>query len=77
MMKKDITYKWNDEAKEASQRIKEAIAEAPALVNLDFSRELVLYIFAFDLSYATILTQKNDDNNEVPISYMSLNLQGA
>lgn len=36
-----------------------------------------MYTFASNVSYATILTQKNDDGNEVPISYMSSNLQGV
>ena len=77
MMKKDVLYKWSDEAKKAFQRIKEAIVEAPALVSPDFDNEFLLYTFTSDVSYATILTQKNDKGNEVPISYMSSNLQGA
>jgi len=77
MMKKDVVYKWSDEAKKAFRRIKEAITKAPALVSPDFGKEFFLYIFASDVSYAAILTQKNNKANEVPICYMSSNLQGA
>eukprot|EP00253_Pinus_taeda_P020575 PITA_20575 len=35
-MKKDIVYKWSDEAKEAFRRIKEAITEAPALYETNY-----------------------------------------
>lgn len=76
MTKKDITYKWSIEAKEAFRRIREAVAKASALVNPDFDKGFFLYTFAFDLSHVAIITQKNDDDNEVPISYMSSNLQG-
>ena len=77
MLKKDVMYKWSDEAKEAFRCIKEAIAEAPALVSPDFNMEFFLYTFASDVSYAAILTQRNNKGNKVPISYMSSNLQGA
>jgi len=77
MMKKDIVYKWSDEAKKAFRRIKEAIAKAPALVSLDFGKDFFLYTFASNVSYATIPTQKKNKGNEFPISYMSSNLQGA
>ena len=76
-LSENITFKWSDEAKEAFRRIKEAIVEAPALVSPDFGKGFFLYTFASDLSYAAILTQKNDDGSEIPISYMSSNLQGA
>lgn len=76
MVKKDVVYKWNDEAKKSFQRIKEAIAEAPALVSPNFDEEFSLYTFSPDVSYVAILTQNNDDGNEVPISYMISNLQG-
>eukprot|EP00253_Pinus_taeda_P009104 PITA_09104 len=77
MMYKNVVYRWNNEAKKPFQQIKEAITEAPALVSPNFDKEFLLYTFASDVSYTAILTQKNDDVNEVPISYMSSNLQGV
>ena len=77
MMKKDTMYRWSDEANRSFQWIKEAIVEALALVSPNFDKEFLLYTFAFDISYATILTQENDSGNEVPVSYMRSNIQGA
>ena len=42
----------------------------------DFLREFILYTFATDTSYADVLTQKNQDGDEVPISFMSAGLDG-
>jgi hypothetical protein len=43
----------------------------------DFIRDFNLYTFAFDQSLAVVLTQKDNDKNEAPMSFMSTNLQGA
>ena len=43
----------------------------------DFKKYFILYTFSSDISYATILTQKNRQGGEVPISFMSSNLKGA
>jgi hypothetical protein len=43
----------------------------------EFSKDFFLYTFTFDQSLAAILTQKDDDNKEAPVSFMSTNLQGA
>jgi hypothetical protein len=43
----------------------------------DFNRDFFLYTFASDQSLAAVLTQKDDDNNEAPVSFMSTNLQGV
>jgi hypothetical protein len=56
--------------------IKEAIANAPSLMNPDFMREFILYMFVTDTSYVIVLTQKNQDGDEVPISFMSAGLDG-
>jgi hypothetical protein len=42
----------------------------------DFSQDFTLYTFASVRSYAAILTQKNAENNEVPIAFMSLTFKG-
>jgi hypothetical protein len=42
----------------------------------DFSQDFTLYTFASDRSYAAVLTQKNSENNEVPIAFMSSTFKG-
>ena len=46
-------------------------------MSLVFLKEFILYTFTIDISYATVLTQKNQDLDEVPISFMSAGLDGA
>jgi hypothetical protein len=43
----------------------------------EFLQDFTLYMFASDRSYASVLTQKNDENNEVPIAFMSSAFKGA
>jgi hypothetical protein len=43
----------------------------------DFSKDFTLYNFASDRSYATVLTQKNSEDNEVPVAFMSSAFKGA
>ena len=59
MIKKDNSFSWGDKENESFIRIREAIAEAPALVSPDFKKYFILYTFAADISYAVVLTQKN------------------
>jgi hypothetical protein len=51
--------------------------EAPSLRIIDFNKEFILYTFTSDTSYASILTQKNEEWDGVPISFMILNLEGV
>jgi hypothetical protein len=46
------------------------------LRTLEFSRDFFLYTFASNQSLAAVLTQKDDENNEGPVPFMSTNLQG-
>ena len=77
MIRKDVKFKWDDERESAFSNIKTAISQAPVLRSLDFNRYFFLYNFTSDQSLATVLTQKDDDNNEAPVSFMSTNLQGV
>jgi hypothetical protein len=77
MICKDVEFKWDDERKDAFSNIKTTISQPPVLQSSDFNRDFFLYTFASDQSLAAVLTQKDDDNNEAPVSFMSTNLQGV
>jgi hypothetical protein len=76
MIRKDIKFKWDDEQKYAFNNIKVAIYQAPMLRSPDFNRYFNLYTFASDQSLVVILTRKDDDSKEAPMSLMSTNIQG-
>ena len=71
MFKKDSNFKWTKERKEAFEKIKEAIAEAPTLRSPNFDNEFILYTYAFDHSIVVVLTQKNEYREEFTVSFMS------
>jgi hypothetical protein len=77
LIKKDVQYHWGPLESQAFDSIKKAIIDAPSLMSPDFSRDFTLYTFASDRSYVAILTQKNAENNEVPIAFMSSAFKGA
>ena len=77
MIKKYFNFKWTKERREAFENIKESIAEAPSLQIPNFDNEFILYTFSFDHSIVAVLTQKNEEEEECPISFMSTSLQGA
>ena len=56
MIKKYSIFKLKKERKEAFDRIKEAIAEAPTLQSPNFDKESILYTFAYDHSIVVVLT---------------------
>jgi hypothetical protein len=77
MIHKDVEFKWDDEWKRDFSNIKTAISQAPVLRNPNFSKNFFLYTFASDQSLVAVLTRKDDDHNEVSVSFMSTNLEGA
>ena len=77
MIKKNAMFQWNLLERESFNKIKQAIAEAPSLQSPDFGKDFILYNFATDSSLAAVRTQKDGNNDERPISFMSTGLQGA
>ena len=61
VIKKYFNFKWKKERREAFDKIKEALVEAPTLQSPNFDNECILYTFASDHSIATVLTQKNEE----------------
>ena len=56
MIKKNESFKWNPPEKEAFDKIKQAIVEAPSLQSPYFGKGFILYTFASDSSLMAILT---------------------
>jgi ribonuclease HI len=77
LIKKDTQYCWGPIENQAFNAIKKVIIEAPSLMSPNFSQDFTLYTFASNRSYAAVLTQKNSENNEVPITFMSSAFKGV
>jgi hypothetical protein len=77
LIKKDAQYHWGPLENQSFNAINNAIIDAPSLMSPNFSQDFTLYTFSSDYSYAAVLTQKNVENNKVPIAFMSSSFKGA
>jgi len=77
MIKKDLVFKWNKEENDSFYLIKIPIVEAPSLSSLNFMRDFILYTFASNLSLVIVFMQKDNNNEERPIYFLSIRQQGT
>jgi hypothetical protein len=76
MIRKDAEFKWDEGRRGSFNNTKTTISRARVLRRPEFSKDFFLYTFASDQSLVAVLTHKDDENNEAPISFMRTNLQG-
>ena len=55
LIKKHVPFRCSNEKKNAFIEIWKTIAESPALMSPDFSKDFILYTFATNFSYAAVL----------------------
>lgn len=75
MIKNEVVQRWEEREKNMFSHIKQAIVDAPALYNPYCSKDCFLYTFSYNTSLFDVITQKDDQNNEKPISFMRDSLQ--
>ena len=71
MLRKGHEIKWTAESRRSFKEIKQAISEAPVLVNPDFTKYFLVFSYASEHTIATVLLQKNNENMEQPIAFFS------
>jgi len=75
LLRKDVAFKWDDNNIESFEDIKEAIAIAPVLISPDYSHHFIIFSFASQDTIVGVLIQKNRDDYEQPIAFMSKTLK--
>lgn len=75
MLKKNTIFSWTKEAKNSFQAIKEALTTAPALMNLDFSKDFILYAYGGSEVIYAMLVQQSSEGLEQPITFFSKGLE--
>jgi hypothetical protein len=70
LLKKDVAFRWGNETNRSFEYIKNAISQAPILINPDFSRDFIIFSFASQDTIAGVLMQKDADNYEHPVAFM-------
>jgi len=73
LLKKYQNFEWTLEIQKAFTEVKQVITIVHVLISPNFD-EFILYCFASDETIASILTQKNQKQEEFPISYTSKTL---
>ena len=71
MMRKYCDIKWTIEAKKYFTDIKKEVTKAPILVSLDFSKDFIVFSFAYEHTIARVLLTKNQQNEEKYIALFS------
>ena len=75
MLKKDAEIKCIPEAKEYFEKIKQALIQAPVLINPNYSKEFLIFSFSSEDTIAFVLLQRNDQGYEQPISFFNKTLR--
>jgi hypothetical protein len=71
MLRKYCEVKWNLEARKYFETIKQALTEAPMLINPDYSKEFLTFSFTSEDIIVVVLLQRNDEGFEQPIAFFS------
>jgi hypothetical protein len=70
LLKKYREFKGDDQV-ELPLEDQDAISMAPVLVSPDYSRDFLVFSFASEETIVGVLLQKNENNQEQPIAFMS------
>lgn len=74
LLKKNVTFVWNDEAQIAFEKLKVAFTTSPVLAHPDSSRPYVVETDASDFALAAILSQYDDLKVLRPVAFHSRQL---
>ena len=74
LLKKDRSFSWTDDVKNAFAGINKEISSTPVLVKPNFEKEFTIYTNSIEEAVYAILMQNDDQGNEKPVAYMSQSL---
>ena len=72
--KKGIPFKWNEEAEQSFQQIKELIIREPILQNFDPDKETFIETDSSDYAIGAALYQKDPEGRKHPVAFISKKL---
>jgi hypothetical protein len=77
LLNKDTVFRWDDKAIKSFEDIKNSISQAPFLISLDYSRDLIIFSFSSQDTIAGVLLQKDVDDHEQPIAFRRKSLRDS
>jgi len=70
ILKKDVKFEWTDEGMKTFKSIKDSIGRSLVLISHNYSKDFQVFSFAPEDTITGVLLQKNDEGQEIPISFM-------
>jgi len=74
LLKKDVKFVWDEKCQKIFENIKQYLLNPPILVLMNFKKQAYLYISTTLYTLGAMLCQKDDDNKEIIINYLSKTL---
>jgi len=71
LMKKGLSFIWDDACQQAFEETKEYLTHSPVLVASISEKSFLLYVRAMNYSLEALLAQNNDHGHERAIYYLS------
>jgi len=62
LLKKDVTFCWNEDCKKILDILKEKMVTAPILVFLDWKKEFHVHVDVSCIALGAVLTQAGEEN---------------
>jgi hypothetical protein len=75
MLNNDTKIKWTTEPKHSFDQVKPNLTRAPMLIIPDFTKDFLIFSFAFEHTIAAVLLQKNNEVHEKTIAFFSQTLR--
>lgn len=77
LLKKSKSFSWNEEAQDSFEKLEKMLCSAPVLASPNYAKPFLIQCDASKLGVGAVLSQIDDEGNEVPIAYFSQKLNNA
>lgn len=77
LLKNQTEWKWDDRHQRAMDELKEKLTTAPVLAHPDYTKPFIVHTDASTTGLGVVLSQKDKDQKEHPIVYLSRTLSPA
>jgi hypothetical protein len=77
LMKKDVSWEWDDNCQAALDHLRTALRQAPTLAYPRYNKPFILYTDASTVDLKALLAQLDDNSHDNPVVYLSRALNSA
>ena len=77
MLKRDSEIRWNIEARQSFDQVKQSLTKAPVLVIPYLTKYFIIFSFTYEHIVATVILHKNNEGFEQPIAFFNKAIRDA